>query len=185
LFLVQLDDSACRFEIWTQNDTMIRLWDTLSTQACISNSEDHELELIRAGLAQLQLASSDQYIPQMLNYQAVEAISFTKGCYTGQEIIARAKYRGQVKRQMIRASINTAPQIEIGQNIMSGNKAVGTVVMHAPSEQQSQTEILAVVSNTILGDDAADQQLHLETPNANDNTEQQKLTVLTLPYAIT
>jgi hypothetical protein len=181
LFLVQLDNSGCRFEIWAQNDAMIRLWDTLSPQADISNSSYHELELIRAGLAQLQLASSDQYIPQMLNYQSIDAISFTKGCYTGQEIIARAKYRGQVKRQMIRASINTDCQLEIGQSVMNESKVVGTIVMHAPSDHKGQMEILAVVSN----DAAHDQQLHLESTNANGNTEQQKLTVLALPYAIT
>ncbi|MFG1490879.1 hypothetical protein ABMA58_16630, partial [Oceanospirillum sp. HFRX-1_2] len=48
----------------------------------------------------LEQSHSDQFIPQMLNYQATGAISFKKGCYTGQEIIARAQYRGGVKKRL-------------------------------------------------------------------------------------
>src|SRR5690606_24460970 len=60
------------------------------------------LDDIRAGLPELRPATSGQFVAQMLNLDLVGAVSFSKGCYTGQEVIARAHYRGQVKRRMQR-----------------------------------------------------------------------------------
>jgi folate-binding protein YgfZ len=57
---------------------------------------------IAAGLPYLSVASSGEFVAQMLNLDCVDAISFNKGCYTGQEVIARAHYRGRVKRRMQR-----------------------------------------------------------------------------------
>jgi folate-binding protein YgfZ len=57
---------------------------------------------IAAGLAQVYSATSGQFVAQMLNLDCTEAISFTKGCYTGQEVIARAHYRGRIKRRLQR-----------------------------------------------------------------------------------
>jgi hypothetical protein len=57
---------------------------------------------IAAGLPQVYAATSGQFVAQMLNLDCIGAISFTKGCYTGQEVIARAHYRGRVKRRMQR-----------------------------------------------------------------------------------
>jgi tRNA-modifying protein YgfZ len=57
---------------------------------------------IAAGLPQVYAATSGQFVAQMLNLDCVDAISFSKGCYTGQEVIARAHYRGRVKRRMQR-----------------------------------------------------------------------------------
>jgi folate-binding protein YgfZ len=59
-------------------------------------------ERIAAGLPQVYGATSEQFVAQMLNLDVIGAISFTKGCYTGQEVIARAHYRGRVKRRMQR-----------------------------------------------------------------------------------
>jgi len=57
---------------------------------------------IAAGLPQVYAPTSGQFVAQMLNLDCIGAISFDKGCYTGQEIIARAHYRGRVKRRMQR-----------------------------------------------------------------------------------
>jgi tRNA-modifying protein YgfZ len=57
---------------------------------------------IARGIPQVYAASSGQFIAQMLNLDCIDAISFNKGCYTGQEVIARAHYRGRVKRRMQR-----------------------------------------------------------------------------------
>jgi folate-binding protein YgfZ len=55
---------------------------------------------ILAGLPQVYGATSEQFVAQMLNLDVLEAIAFDKGCYTGQEVIARAHYRGRVKRRL-------------------------------------------------------------------------------------
>jgi folate-binding protein YgfZ len=69
----------------------------------VALNRDHWRALdIAAGLPQVYAATSEQFVAQMLNLDVVDAISFTKGCYTGQEVIARAHYRGRVKRRMQR-----------------------------------------------------------------------------------
>jgi tRNA-modifying protein YgfZ len=68
---------------------------------------------IAAGLPQVYAETSEEFVAQMLNLDALGAIAFDKGCYTGQEVIARAHYRGRVKRRMQRfltqASQNFVP----------------------------------------------------------------------------
>ncbi|MGC8518767.1 MAG: YgfZ/GcvT domain-containing protein [Steroidobacteraceae bacterium] len=54
---------------------------------------------VRAGFTQVYAATSEHFVAQMLNLDALDAIAFDKGCYTGQEVIARAHYRGRVKRR--------------------------------------------------------------------------------------
>lgn len=72
----------------------------------IVKSDDKLWDLfdIKAGLPNIDSALVNQHIPQALNLQAVDGISFTKGCYTGQEMVARAKYRGINKRAMFQLS---------------------------------------------------------------------------------
>ncbi len=63
---------------------------------------DWQLAAIAAGEPQVYAATSEQFVAQMLNLDVLDAIAFDKGCYTGQEVIARAHYRGRVKRRMQR-----------------------------------------------------------------------------------
>jgi len=60
---------------------------------------------VAAGLPQVYAATSERFVAQMLNLDCLGAVSFTKGCYTGQEVIARAHYRGRVKRRMQRFAL--------------------------------------------------------------------------------
>jgi folate-binding protein YgfZ len=64
--------------------------------------EEQRLQDIQQGIPQVYAATSEAFVAQMLNLDAVGGISFEKGCYTGQEVIARAHYRGRVKRRMQR-----------------------------------------------------------------------------------
>ena len=69
---------------------------------------------IAAGLAQVYSATSGQFVAQMLNLDCIDAISFTKGCYTGQEVIARAHYRGRIKRRLQRFVNRAALRLAAG-----------------------------------------------------------------------
>lgn len=71
-------------------------------------------ERIADGVPQVYAATSEQFVAQMLNLDVIGAISFTKGCYTGQEVIARAHYRGRVKRRMQRFRTTGPTQLAIG-----------------------------------------------------------------------
>lgn len=100
---------------------------------------------IRLGLPRIGAAVLERYVPQMLNLDLLEAVSFDKGCYPGQEVVARLKYRGEVKRRMQRFACRTpgvlpAPADEIAE---AGGAVVGEVVQAAPGE--GGVELLAVV----------------------------------------
>jgi folate-binding protein YgfZ len=69
---------------------------------------------IRAGLARIQATTRDQFQPQELNYPAVGGVSYTKGCYTGQEIVARLYFRGKLKQRLYRLSADAQPSAETG-----------------------------------------------------------------------
>ncbi len=69
---------------------------------------------IRAGIGQVMPQTRELFIPQMLNLQAVGGVSFKKGCYTGQEIVARMQYLGKLKRRLYRLRLNTPEMPEPG-----------------------------------------------------------------------
>ncbi len=101
--------------------------------------------MIESGEGWVTAATQEQFVPQMINFDVQGGINFKKGCYPGQEIVARAHYRGAVKRRMYRASVD-APA-KPGDPLFSGDAAgqeCGTVVLAAPSGNGT-TELLAVV----------------------------------------
>lgn len=88
---------------------------------------------IQAGLPNLSAATQNLFIPQALNLQAIEqAVSFTKGCYIGQETVARAKYRGANKRAMfiLKGKTQTLPAIgdEIEMRLESNWRKTGSII---------------------------------------------------------
>ena len=96
------------------------------------------LQEIRAGHPLITAATQDQFVPQMVNYEKLGAVDFQKGCYPGQEIVARAQYRGQVKRRMVHARAPAGTTLAPGQEFNGG-----TVVDAAPGD--GATELLAVM----------------------------------------
>ena len=78
------------------------------------------LEEIRAGRPLITSATQDQFVPQMVNFDALGAVNFQKGCYPGQEIVARAQYRGQVKRRMSRLQAPPGEKLAPGQEFKGG-----------------------------------------------------------------
>ncbi len=78
------------------------IWQSLSNIATPAGTELWQLQDIVGGLGYVQAETTEMFIPQMLNLQSVDAISFKKGCYTGQEVVARMKYLGKLKRHMYR-----------------------------------------------------------------------------------
>jgi tRNA-modifying protein YgfZ len=94
---------------------------------------DWRLADIRAGLPQVYAQTSDAFVAQMLNLDLLDAISFTKGCYTGQEIIARTQHLGRIKRRMFRVEITGGANGE--------NPAIGAMVHLADGRSGRVTEI--------------------------------------------
>ena len=96
------------------------------------------LQEIRAGRPLITSATQDRFVPQMVNFEELGGLDFRKGCYPGQEIVARAQYRGQVKRRMVHARAPAGVALQPGQEVNGG-----TVVDVAPAE--GGAELLAVV----------------------------------------
>jgi folate-binding protein YgfZ len=97
---------------------------------------------IEAGIPQVYAATSEAFVAQMLNLDLLGAIAFDKGCYTGQEVIARAHYRGRVKRRLQRW-FHAGDSLVPGAAARSSDGRSLTVVRAAPAEAGGQ-EILAV-----------------------------------------
>ena len=156
--------SAQRYLLLAPVDERARL----GALADASDESGWMLEEIRSGRPLVTQATQDQFVPQMVNYERFGAVDFQKGCYPGQEIVARAQYRGQVKRRMVR--VRTPAELRPGQDLYSDDlpgQASGTVVNFAGDEA------LAVVQTSTLEKGAA---LRAE-PHAAP------LEVLPLPYA--
>jgi len=108
------------------------------------------LEEIRAGRPQVVQATQDQFVPQMVNLERLGAIDFKKGCYPGQEIVARTQYRGVLKRRMIRARVGAAAAA--GDALFADDdpaQASGTVA-NAAAAPEGGSELLAVAQISAL-----------------------------------
>lgn len=110
------------------------------------------LAQVRAGVGQVFAATRELFIPQMINLQAVGGVSFKKGCYTGQEIVARMQYLGKLKRRLQRLALPEgecpAPGLELFSPVHQSS--VGEVVLAAPAEQGY--ELLAVLQEDAVND---------------------------------
>ena len=117
----------------------------LNAQWC--GSAVWEYRLIHAGIGFVHAETVGEFIPQMFNLDYLNGISFTKGCYTGQEIIARMKYRGKVKRRcypfVVTATNDTATNqtVSIGDDLLDAEgKLIGTVVNIACAINHATTQ---------------------------------------------
>jgi len=131
---------------------------------------------IAAGIAEVTPETVDLFIPQMLNYQAIgTGVSFTKGCYTGQEVVARMQYLGKLKRRLFAFSRNQAGAITIGAPLFTegSTQSIGNIVS-AYHVDNGTTELLAVATEAAVENNS----VYL------DSDTQQKLQQQPLPYAI-
>ncbi|WP_251978056.1 CAF17-like 4Fe-4S cluster assembly/insertion protein YgfZ [Salinicola avicenniae] len=124
---------------------------------------------IEAGVAWLTAAHSDSLLPQMINWEALGGISFRKGCYTGQEVVARAHFRGQVKRRLQIARLDGATPPDVGSDIRCDEKRVGEIFQAVSTGDSC---LVLAVLNTSVEETAA-----LEV-------DSRRLTRQPLPYAL-
>ena len=172
--LVAIRVSPGRAELWVPAAQAQNLATQLSTTLAQGNLNNWLLGQIRAGIGQVMPATRELFIPQMLNLQAVGGVSFKKGCYTGQEIVARMQYLGKLKRRLYRLSLESTQMPEPGTPLFSPshNSSIGEVVIAANAGPV--IELLAV-----LQAEAADSgDVHLGT------LEGPGLQLLDLPYTL-
>ncbi|SMC24097.1 hypothetical protein SAMN02745857_01747 [Andreprevotia lacus DSM 23236] len=150
------------------------LWAQLLAAGAVAAGDDAwRLSEIRAGSPWITAATQEEFVAQMANMELIGAVSFTKGCYPGQEIVARTQYLGKLKRRMYRVHI--AASAAAGDDVYSAEmngQASGKLLLTAPAPQGG-IEALAVVQIASL-----EHGLHL---GALDGPA---LTVLDLPYEV-
>lgn len=134
---------------------------------------------IAAGIPQVYGATRGMFVAQMLNLDCVEAISFTKGCYTGQEIIARAHYRGRIKRRMQRFLSEQATALAPGQSVTLSDGRAAQIV-DAVQRADGRSDFLAVAPLVIDAATAANPARDT-VPGANAPLA---CSPLPLPYAL-
>jgi folate-binding protein YgfZ len=143
--LIAIRVSPARAELWVRADQADDIRNHLAAQLPEGSLNDWLLGQIRAGIGQVFGQTREEFIPQMINLQAVGGVSFKKGCYTGQEIVARMQYLGKLKRRLYRLTLadNDAPEpgIELFSPVHASS--AGNVVLAARTG--SGVELLAVL----------------------------------------
>lgn len=172
--LIAIRVSSERAELWVRADQAGDVHARLAAQLSEGTLNDWLLGQIRAGVGQVFGSTREEFIPQMLNLQAVGGVSFKKGCYTGQEIVARMQYLGKLKRRLYRLTLAEQALPEPGTALFSPvhASAVGNVVIAANTE--NGLELLAVLQ----ADAVENGQIHLGSPQG------QALHLSDLPYTL-
>lgn len=130
--------NSSRFELFTDATNAPAIWNALKADCQLSGKPCWDWLEIQAGIPDIAPATQEQFVPQMLNLDLLNAISFKKGCYTGQEIVARTHYLGSVKRRTYLASIESAHAPLAGDKVMDGAKnEVGQIVRVAANPSGS------------------------------------------------
>jgi hypothetical protein len=115
-----------------------------STCKADTSADEWALAEIRAGRPLIVQSTQDQFVPQMVNFELAGGVDFKKGCYPGQEVVARAQYRGAVKRRMYHLR---GAALRPGQDLYSDDtpgQASGTVVNAAGDESLAVLQLSAV-----------------------------------------
>jgi folate-binding protein YgfZ len=135
-----------RFQITTAPQRAIELWQALSTLRSVGSTCWDWLD-IRAGVPFVQAATLEAFVPQMLNFEVIGGVNFKKGCYPGQEVVARMHYLGKASRRMYLAHLDDATEAKAGDTLfsaVSAEQSCGTVVDAQPSPNGG-VDLLVVV----------------------------------------
>jgi folate-binding protein YgfZ len=162
-----------RFEVVVASEKASRTWDALKIRTEESDETTWEWLDIRAGIPWITPETQDAFVPQMVNLDLIGGVSFSKGCYPGQEIVARAHYRGQVKQRMHLVHIETQIAPTAGDKLYSadmGGQSSGTVINVAPAPTGAYDALAVIHAGSV------------ETSDVRWKTPDGPLSLLPLPY---
>jgi tRNA-modifying protein YgfZ len=163
-----------RFDILVQPDAAAALWDALAEHAHAIGTPAWNWLLTSGGVPVILPATQDQFVPQMANMEVLHGVSFNKGCYPGQEIVARTQYLGKLKRRMYLAHVDA--DAKAGDEVYSPvlqDQTAGMVANAAPSPEGG-SDLLVVLRIDSHDDD----NVHLGAPAGP------RLRFKPLPYAL-
>ena len=130
--------------VLANNHMYSRAFIAMKTDGAQNNLSDDSMQWdhleVMSAIPRIVLATQEQFVPQMINFESVAGVDFKKGCYPGQEIVARSQYRGVIKRRLQLAhtsidslgSVSIAPGTELFHN-NDPSQPAGMVVLSSPS----------------------------------------------------
>lgn len=167
---------ALRYQITTPGARAMALWQTLRPSATLAGAGCWDWLDIRAGIPFILPATQEAFVPQMVNFEVIGGVNFKKGCYPGQEVVARMHYLGKPKRRMYLARVMSGDAVQAGDELFSAadpEQACGKVVQAARAAHGG-FELLAVVQTEV----AADFPVHLRALTGP------RLEFETMPYSL-
>lgn len=159
--IIKLAGTLPRYEIHASPEKVKDLWEKLQADATPIGENSWNLLTIRAGIPEIVSETVEAFVPQMVNLQAINSLSFTKGCYPGQEVVARMHYLGKLKRRLFIGSTESDTLPISGQSIMTSDEneqKVGQIVTSSWSSDKN-VEFLAVLQI----EKAENDELHIES----------------------
>ena len=135
--LMRLGDAfgAPRYMWLTSEPTALPALTILAANLALGGNDAWALSGIHAGVPQITAATQEQFVPQMVNYELLNGVNFKKGCYPGQEIVARSQYLGKLKRRTTLVSIDSL-DVKAGQEVFDvadPGQPCGMIVNAAPN----------------------------------------------------
>lgn len=156
---LRIQGNTPRFEIFAEISDAKKIWNHCKNIAKPSSGTAWKYLNIISGIPEITAASSESWIPQMVNYIHIGGVDFKKGCYPGQEVVARLNYLGKTKRRMYHIEIDSNDMPHVSDSIKSeSDKDAGKIlnaVLNADNKVQalavlkiaSTSEVLKLVSN--------------------------------------
>jgi len=173
---IRVSGETPRYEIFCSLEHAMTLWKTISDKSNVVNSAYWDYLNIKNGLPFIDSNTREEFVPQMANMELINGVSFEKGCYTGQEIVARTHYLGKQKRRTYRIKIisDTAPKAgdQLATDTSTENQYTGTL-MNVYQTAKNEYEALAVIQIK----SAESEKLKLKDADA-------EITALELPYSL-
>ncbi|PHV17836.1 folate-binding protein YgfZ [Janthinobacterium sp. BJB1] len=126
---------SARYQWLTSATTARDAWPQLAERLAKGGYDCWQLSDIHAGIPQITAATQEQFVPQMVNFELLGGVNFKKGCYPGQEIVARSQYLGKLKRRTTLVSIADASAVAGGElfAVSDPDQPCGMVVNAAPN----------------------------------------------------
>ena len=145
LTILRLPGDTTRFEVFGDVKEASDLWSKCTVRAQPVSSQAWDFMNIRAGRPVVTAASSEEWIPQMLNLTTIEGVDFKKGCYPGQEVVARLNYLGKTKRRMYLLLIETDKVPACNDSIVNEDGTEVGKIVNAVANPDDLVECLAVL----------------------------------------
>jgi folate-binding protein YgfZ len=123
--LIRMPGPRPRFELIGPVAELSGIWEACEDQATPMDSNFWALQEIRAGIPTVYPETREAFVPQMANMQLIDGVSFTKGCYTGQEVVARMQYLGKLKRRMYLAHVRSDSPPRPGDELFARGSSSG------------------------------------------------------------